>query len=262
MSKFGTQLRLLRKAKGLSQLDLALAAEVSSKHISFLETGRANPSQALVLRLAQILRLPLRHQNELLSLAGFANQFARTPLDQKGMQHLLSKLNLILTKQDPYPATVLDWHWNIISANRGFHWLLAQAQQLNPNLAVETNIAKAAFNPNCLRPFLVNWDEIAGVILERLYLEERDSQGRHAQLIKELKQYPDIPEHWFKPNVVVSSEPFIYMDVRFGSMELKFLTTATAFGTAIDITAAEIMIENYYPANDQTQQIFDSLVLE
>ena len=255
MNTFSEQIRFFRKNKGYSQLDLAVETGVSSKHISFIETGRSKPSKGMILRIAEALGLPFRNQNELLSLAGFSDHFTRTPLDKNAMERMNKTLAIILEKQEPYPATVLDWNWDIAMHNKGFEALVQRVRKVYPEFSQSINIAELVFAADGFRLCVENWEEVAHSTVERLLYEQRESPGRHAKLIQALRDNPEIPEYFFLPSAKTHTDPFVYIDVCLGEMKLKFLTTLTSFGTPIDITASEILIEQYYPADDATEMI-------
>ncbi|MGB1257575.1 MAG: helix-turn-helix domain-containing protein [Thiolinea sp.] len=261
METFCEQLRFWRKNKGFSQLDLSLEAGISSKHISFLETARAKPSKEMVLLLADALDVPLRHRNQLLSCAGFAEHYERTPVHQDKMQNVQFALNSMLEKHEPYPAMVLDWNWNIVLANQSFQRFLQQVQALSPGFTASDNVAEMLFDPQGAKPFIRNWDEVASVIIQRLHHEKTAHPGRHTELLETLFSYPDTPQHWRQINLRQQPEPMVYVDFELAGNVLKFFTTLTSFGTPIDITAQELVIEQYYPADEATRQLFESQVV-
>lgn len=258
MTTFSSQLRSLRKAKGISQLNLALEAGMSSKHVSFIENERSKPSKESVLRLSEALDLPLRTRNELLSLAGFSEHYSRTPLDESSMRRVSQTLDVILQKHEPYPAIILDWNWNIIMQTNGFSRLFELCRMANPNLSDSRNIAELIFDPQAAKPFIGNWQEAANLTVQRLRHEQHMAPGRHEELLRRLSKYPDFPEAPQQVDLDFRPEPFIYIDFILEGNTLKFLTTLTSFGTPTDITAAEIMIEQYYPADDFTQAFLES----
>ena len=258
MTTFSTQLRTLRKAKGFSQLSLAMEAGMSSKHVSFIENERSKPSKEAVLRLTEALDLPLRTRNELLSLAGFSDHYSRTPLDKTSMNRVSQTLDVILRKHEPYPAIVLDWDWNIMMQSNGFTRLFDLCKAACPNFPDTRNIAEMIFDPQAIKPFIGNWQEVANTTLLRLQHEQHLAPGRHEDLLKNLARHPDFPEDPQQIDLNARTEPFIYVDFELGGNTLRFLTTLTSFGTPTDITAAEILIEQYYPADDFTQAFLDA----
>lgn len=258
MITFSSQLRTLRKTKGFSQLSLAMEAGMSSKHVSFIENERSKPSKEAVLRLTEALDLPLRTRNELLSLAGFSEHYSRTPLDRSSMNRVSQTLEVILSKHEPYPAIVLDWEWNIMMQSDGFKRLFEMCKAACPEFPDTLNIAEMIFNPKAIKPFIGNWEDVANTTLLRLQHENHLAPGRHDALLKSLGQYPDFPQDPQQIDLTARTEPFIYVDFQLGPNTLRFLTTLTSFGTPTDITAAEILIEQYYPADDFTQAFLDA----
>jgi len=168
---FSEQLRFWRKHKNFSQLDLAVESGVSSKHISFIETGRSKPSKQMILTLCDVLNIPLRNRNEMLFMAGFSDQYTRTPLDHDEMSRLRQTLEIILEKQEAYPLTVLDWDWNIILKNKAFDWIIDTVRSVYPEFTTSMNIAELVFAPNGFKPFLKNWEEVAITTIRRLQQE-------------------------------------------------------------------------------------------
>ena len=257
MNMFCEQLRFWRKRKGLSQLDLSLEAGVSSRHISFLETARAKPSKEMVLLLADALDIPLRDRNKLLTHAGFAEHYERTPIDQDKMQHLQYALTSMLQRQEPYPAIVLDWDWNIVMSNQGYQRFAEQIKGMHPEFSESKNMMEMLFDPNGLKPFIRNWEEVASVTIQRLHQEKMVNPDRHIALLEKLFSYPDTPEDWRQINLQQQPNPMVYVDFELGGIKIKFFSTLTSFGTPIDITAQELIIEQYYPADDATRIMFE-----
>ncbi len=258
LSPFGQQLRFWRKSKGFSQLDLALDANVSSKHISFLETGRNKPSREMVLLLASTLELPLRNRNELLLSAGFSENYSRTPIHKKEMESIQNVLAMMLEKHEPYPAIVLDWDWNVLMGNSGYNNMLKSVKSLQADFSTSSNIVELIFDPKGLKPFISNWEEVASTAIQRLHREKMENKNRHEGLLARLLSYPDTPSHWQSLNFKKSPEPMIYVELKIEDVSLKLLTTLSSFGTPIDITAEEIVIEQYFPADEATKQFFES----
>lgn len=257
---FPALLRYWRGARGLSQLDLAGAASVSAKHISFLETGRANPSQEMVLRLASTLDLPLRDQNALLVSAGFAAVFEESsesefdPIVQRA-------LDIMMRHHEPFPLVVFDRNYDMVTANEGTHRLLRLL--LGDDAAGrEKNVMKLLFDPELLRPFIVDWDRVAGGLLVRLQrelLHKRRDRGLSA-LISTLCAYPGVPADWRVPDL--SAPSLAALDVQFDvhGQRLGFLTTLTVFQAPQNVSLEELRIESYYPLDDATEQLCRALV--
>ena len=257
MTEFGKQLRYWRKNKGLSQLDLALHADVSSKHISFIETGRSKPSREMVFLLATSLDLNLRNRNDLLTAAGFSEGYNQSQLGSEQMQEIQQALQLILQHHAPYPALAFDWHWNILMANSGFQSVMKLFQTLNPKLSSSKNIVDLTFDPNGLKPFIVNWEEVASLIVQRLHREHMENPSRHQELMQKIFSYSNIPKNWRQIDLIHNPTPTVQLTLKVEDQKLNLFTILSSFGTPIDITAEEITIEHYFPADDQTRAFFD-----
>ncbi len=256
-SPFGEQLRYWRKSKGFSQLDLALDAGVSSKHISFLETGRNKPSRKMVLLLSSTLELPLRNRNELLLSAGFSENYSRTLIHKKEMESIRNILDMMLAKHEPYPAIVLDWDWNVLMGNRSYNNMLKWMKSLQAGFSSSSNIVELIFDPKGLKPFISNWEEVASSVIQRLHREKMENKNRHKILLERLLSYPGTPSHWRSLNFKKSSEPIIYVEFKIEEVSLKLFTTLSSFGTPIDVTSEEIVIEQYFPADEITKLFFE-----
>lgn len=257
INPFGEQLRFWRKSKGFSQLDLAVDAEVSSKHISFLETGRNKPSRSMVLLLSGTLELPLRSRNDLLLSAGFSENYSRTPIHEKEMTSIRNILEMMLAKHEPYPAVVLDWGWNVLMGNDGYNNILESVKSLRADFSTSSNIVELIFDPKGLKPFISNWEEVASFAIQRLHREKMENKNRHEVLLERLLSYPGTPLHWRSLNFKESSKPIVYVEFKIGEVALKFFTTLSSFGTPIDVTAEEIVIEQYFPADEATKLFFE-----
>ncbi len=260
MNTFGKQLRYWRKAKGFSQLELATEANVSSKHISFLETGRSLASREMVLLLGGTLDISLRRRNELLTAAGFAESFTRMPIHQKEMQEIKHALDLMLDKHDPYPAIVIDWDWNVLQKNQGYEILSHAIRSQCPVFPDTNNIVELIFDPDGFKPFIRNWEQVASITVQRLHRERLEHRGRHETLLERLFKYPDTPKHWQTLNFGTKHVPMVYIEMEIDDTALTFFTTLSSFGTPIDITAEEIMIEQYFPADDVTRYFFENKI--
>ncbi len=256
---FPALLRYWRGARGLSQLDLAGAASVSAKHISFLETNRANPSQEMVLRLASTLDLPLRDQNALLVAAGFAPVFQEStecefdPTVQRALE-------IMMRHHEPYPLVVFDRHYDMVAANEGTQRLLRLL--LGDAAGRERNVMKLLFDPQLLRPFVVEWERIAGGLLVRLAresLHKRRDRGLSA-LISSLCAYPDVPVDWRVPDLSAPSPAALDVQFDVHGQRLGFLTTLTVFQAPQNVSLEELRIESYYPLDDATDQLCRALV--
>jgi len=256
---FGESIKRWRKIRGLSQLELSFTADISSKHISFLETGRSHPSREMVIRLSQALDVPLNERNVLLAQSGFAEAYSRRSLDTPEMKPVHKALKLMLDNHSPYPAIVLDWDWNIVMANAPQQQLTLLVKQACPNFPDTTNIMELLFDKNGFRPFVKNWEEVSFHLLQRLQRERLMHQDRSSNLLDRLLAYPDIPKNWDTLINTQHSEPMIHIALQFGDIELKMFSTLASFGTPIDITMQELIIEQYFPVDEPTKAFFEQL---
>jgi transcriptional regulator with XRE-family HTH domain len=246
----GELLRAWRQRRSLSQLELALSADVSARHVSFLETGRAKPSREMVLHLAEQLEVPLRDRNGLLLAAGYAPQYAERALDTPEMEPVRLALDRFLRAHEPYPAVVIDRHHNLLAANDAIDLLTAG---VDPELLEPpANTLRVTLHPRGMAPRIVNLEEWSGVLLHRLRREAAITGDPELErLYAELSSYPGVSvepphEEGSGADVVL---PFRMRD---GDDELAFFGTISTFGTAVDITLAELSIEAFYPANART----------
>ncbi len=255
-SAFGQLLRQWRARGCMSQLDLAVEAEISSRHLSFLETGRAQPSREMVVLLAEVLRIPLRDRNELLVAAGYAPLYHETGLDAPAMAHLHKALDFILRQQEPYPTLVLDRHWNVLKVNEGSARI--QEYFLDP-VAVAAlgppNAMRLMFHPQAFRPYIVNWEATAASLIQWLHRDALNGFSNAATrgLLEELLSYPDVPRHWRIRDLTASLVPFLSIHFRKHETNFQFFTTLTSLGTPYDITLQEIRIESFFPADEATE---------
>lgn len=249
----GDHLKQWRQRRRLSQLDLALDAEISTRHLSFLETGRAQPSRDMVLRLAEHLEIPLRERNTILVAAGFAPLFPQRSLDDPALAAARRAIDVILTGHEPHPALVVDRGWNLVSANRMIPPLMAGvAPEL---LAAPMNVLRLTLHPQGLAPRIANLHEWRAHLLDRLRREvELTADPGLAELLTELKAYP-IPggQPPRKP-----SDEFGGVAIPFRLQTdaglLSFFSTTTVFGTPVDVTVAELTLETFFPADPETAQ--------
>ena len=243
----GTLLREWRQRRRLSQLDLALEADISTRHLSFVETGRARPSRELLMHLAQLLELPLRERNVLLVSAGFAPAFADRGLDAPELAAARAAVELVLTGHEPYPALALDRHWNMIVANRAAQRLLAL---VSPELRTPPiNMMRLCLHPHGLAPVLLNFDEVRTRMLHRLRRQAANSGDPvFLELLRELSAFPGAPR-----NDAHARDPYagvvLPIRLRLPLGELTLFSTIATFGTAIEVTLSELMLESFFPAD-------------
>jgi transcriptional regulator with XRE-family HTH domain len=252
---FSALLRHWRTKRGLSQLDLSLTAEVSSRHISFLETGRAQPSREMVLILGGALDLTLRDQNVLLRSAGFSDQFAE-PSWADGLDPTIERtLTSMLNKHEPFPMVVLSHAYDIVRVNQGGIRLMAWLVADPTALTAPPNLLRALFDPRLARSFVLDWERVARSLLTRIHRESlaRPSDAALSALIRELLSFPDVPASFRAPDFTETSEPTLSVRVRKGDIELAFLTTVTHFDAPQNITLQELKIESYFPLDDATE---------
>jgi transcriptional regulator with XRE-family HTH domain len=249
----GGLLRQWRAARRLSQLALALDADVSSRHLSFVETGRAQPSREMVLRLADALSVPLRERNALLLSAGFAPLFRETDLEAPEMVAARQAVEFILAHQEPYPAIVVDRHWNVLRANGATQRILGRFLAAPP--AGPLNAMRLVFHPGGLRPFVENWEEVAGALMERLHREAAGPPDEETRALRdELLACPGVPARWRTPELDRPPAPLLSIVYRKDDLRLAFFTTITTFGTPQDVTLQELRIECFFPADEATRR--------
>jgi transcriptional regulator with XRE-family HTH domain len=246
----GELLRQWRERRRLSQLDLALAAETSARHLSFVETGRARPSRDMLLRLAEQLEVPLRERNHLLLAGGYAPVFGQAPLDAPQMAAVREALGKVLAGHEPYPAVVVDRSWNLVDANAAVAVLLGPTDPAL--LAPPANVLRVSLHPDGMAPRIVNLGEWRAHLFGRLRRQVGlTGDAGLAELLDELRAYPcDQPE----PEVEVPGpgDVVVPLRLRHGDQELSFLSIMASFGTPLDVTVAELAIESFFPADPAT----------
>jgi transcriptional regulator with XRE-family HTH domain len=261
-SPFGRLLREWRAARGKSQLDLSLDAGVSARHLSFIETGRSAPSREMVLLLAEVLDVPLRQRNALLEAAGYAALFRETKLDAPEMAKLRKVLDYILHGSEPNPTFVLDRYQNVVTCNAGMHRFLRGLFGNAPAWYRERpNYVRLVFHPEGLRRFIVNWEQVARSLVDRLH-RESGAVGRDARmqsLLREVLAYPGIPSRWSAPEPGASPSFVIPMHIATPALEVRLFSTVTTVGAPRDITAQELRIECFIPADDASEAAIASL---
>ena len=237
-------------------MELGLTANTSSKHISFLETGRAKPSREMVLLLSHAMDIPLNERNVLLTVSGFAEAYSRIGIHDPAMESVHHALTVMLENHEPYPALVFDWDWNIVMANQTHHSVFQVMAEQQPHFPDSNNILELLFDPDGLRPFVENWDEVARILLHRIQRERMIHKDRKSDLLDRLMSYPDIPKDWNLHSYGSHSEPMAHLILRLGELRLKLFSTVATFGTAIDVTMQELLIEHYFPVDTTTRDFF------
>ncbi|WP_327085486.1 helix-turn-helix transcriptional regulator [Nonomuraea sp. NBC_01738] len=250
MRTVGEQLRQWRHRRRLSQLDLAIAADVSARHVSLVETGKSQPSAAMVLRLAEHLDVPLRERNGLLLAAGFAPRYPERPLDGEALSAAWDAVARVLRAHEPYPALVHDRRWNIVMTNRGLDpFLRGVAPDL---LRPPINLIRLGLDPRGLAPHIVNLAEVRAVLRARVMRRLTTAPDPALAALCEELLTPG-PGDATRP---LESEITIPMIFRFGGRELRLFSTTTTFGTPMDITLDEVAIESYYPTDAESAAYF------
>jgi transcriptional regulator with XRE-family HTH domain len=252
---FGRQLKQWRTARHMSQLTLATEAGVSARHLSFLETGRAQPSREMVQLLAGMLDVPLGERNALLVSAGYAPLYGERPLGAPELEPVRRALQFIMRQQEPYPALVLDGQWNIVMKNDGAHHIFEKFRS-STHKSDTINVMRTVFDPDGLRPFIVNWEEVAECLMCSVHREVA-ATGNDAvtRLRDELLAYPGVPSRWRTPDAVSPMAPLVSMQLRKGDLSLAFFSMITTLGTPRDVTLQQLKIECFFPADAITEQI-------
>jgi transcriptional regulator with XRE-family HTH domain len=256
VSAFGLALREWRTRRGLSQLALSGNAGVSSRHLSFVETGRAQPSREMVLLLARALDVPLRDRNDLLSAAGYAPVYRATKLDAPALAQARRALDFVLRQQEPYPAIVIDRHWNILQANDGTSRLVELFLEPSVPADLGLNAMRLMLHPRGFRSHIVNWEAMAAALVQWLHRDILSGLGdaETRRLLEEVLAYPGVPRQWGRLDLDASTDPFLPIEFRRGDVELRYFSMLTNLGTPHDITLQEIRIESFYPADPATEE--------
>jgi len=254
-SDFGSALRYWRTRRGYSQLRLAVDSSVSQRHLSFLESGRSQPSRDLVLKLGIVLDVPLRQRNAMLLAAGFAPAYQERNLSDPELSAVMQALDFMLRQQEPYPAIVVDRAWTILKANGGAVRLVETFT--DPDAASEWggNAMRLMFHPRGFRPHIVNWEAMAAALIQWLHRDVLSGLGgdETRRLLAELLSYPGVPPRWRTLDLAVSTAPFLAIDFRKDDLHLRFFSTLTSLGTPHDITLQELRIEAFFPADAETE---------
>ncbi|HEU6442694.1 MAG TPA: helix-turn-helix transcriptional regulator [Microvirga sp.] len=249
---FGDYLREWRQRRRMSQLDLALEAEISTRHLSFLETGRSQPSREMVQLLAEKLDMPLRERNVMLASAGFAPVYSERSLDDPAMQSMREAIDLVLRGHEPYPALAVDRHWSLVAANGA---LLSLVQGVEPALLKPpVNVLRLSVHPAGLARRIVNFSEWRDHLIARLHHQVNvTGDAVLSALIEELRAYP-IPDAARRSAASRKDHAGIFVPLQLMTEEgvLTFFSTTTIFGTPVDVTLSELAIEAFFPADSET----------
>ena len=250
---FGRLLQHWRSERRVSQLQLATQAGISGRHLSFLETGRSQPSREMVQQIASALDVPLAEQNALLLSAGFAPLYGERDLAAPELAHVRRAVECMLQQQEPFPAMVVDGCWNALMRNAASRRIFALFHDTDSQLPV--NVMHAVFRPDGIRRYLLNWEELAGALIQTVHREALAGLfPGAAKLRDELLSYPDVPSLWHKPDPLAFIPPLLTLRLRKGDLSLEFFSTITTFANPRDITLQQIRIECFYPADAATAE--------
>lgn len=263
----GPLLRRWREARHVSQLDLALEAEVSTRHISYLETGKAEPSKEMLLTLCNALDVPLRERNLLLLAAGYAPVYGETNLDDPRMAQVRAVVEVILKSNEPRSAIAHDHHWNVIMANDAFIRFVTMSLGKPPAGLVplqvtkppRLNLLRLLFDPSGMRKVIVNWEESAKWLLNEAYRRlawARDDKLR--DLIAEILRYPGVPARWSEPDLEGPRDLILPMELNVDGKIARMFSTVTSVATPHDVTLQELHVEVFYPVDAETEAVLQS----
>jgi transcriptional regulator with XRE-family HTH domain len=255
---FAAQLRGWRERRGFSQLALAGRTDISQRHLSFLELGRASPSRAMVDRLAAALDIPLRQHNALLLAAGFAPAWRQRDLAAPDLAEVASALDYMLAQQEPYPAVVVDRHWNLLKGNAAAVRLVEfLVGPIAPGTAI--NLADALVAPDVLRPYLTNWAEVARHFIRSVEADAAaDGLVETAALLERLMGYKGVRSALSVAPNKADNSPVLAMHFRKRDASLRLFTTIATLGTPQDITVQELRIECFFPMDEATAKLLRS----
>jgi len=253
----GTLLREWRAARRVSQLGLALEAGTSMRHLSYVETGKAQPSRDMVARLAEALDMPLRERNALLLAAGYAPEYAESGLDAPELSQVRRAIDFIIQHQEPFPAFVLNRRWDVLATNRA-------AVRVGGFLiggSGHANMVRQFFDPADMRSVVVNWEEVAGDLIRHLHDEvaAAPSDAKARALLDEVLRYPGVPARWRTRELGTPPPPLLTVHFRRDDRDLRFFSTISTFGTPRDVTLDELRIECAFPADEATAEFCHSL---
>ena len=256
-SNFPQLLKTWRQRRRMSQLELALSSGVSQRHVSFLESGRAKPSRGMLLQLSETLEVPLRERNDWLTAAGFAPLFRARPLDDPQMSQVMNAVRLMLANHEPFPAVAIDRAWNVRLSNRSFEMLAAMmgGDVWTRIGGPSRNLMRLFFHPNGIKPYVANWTTIAPLLWHRARREAETIAGEEMKVVlTELAQYQDADTLWAAADAPLV--PVLPLEIEKDGVHVSLFSVIATFGTAQDVTADELRIESFFPADDATDRLF------
>ena len=252
-SPVGELLRHWRGVRHLSQLALAGEVATTQRHLSFIESGRSQPSRAMVLRLARVLDIPIRERNQVLLAAGYAPLYREAGLASEEATQVRAAVERMLDAHEPYPAVVMDRHWNVVTANSAagsfFGWLLGDRELEEP-----ANVIRLMFDPEGMRAFVRNWEDIAEALIQRVHREAVGGfpDAETVALLEQALGYPGVPTEWRTPDFRTPPLPVVPVDWEKDGLALSYFSTVTTLGTPQDAMLQEIRIESFFPADEPT----------
>jgi transcriptional regulator with XRE-family HTH domain len=254
-SAVGELLKQWRRIRRKSQLDLALDARVTQRHVSFVETGRANPSREMLLTLADALDIPFRARNDLFLAAGYAPVYRETNLEDEEMSLARFALDRILEQHEPFPAVVMDRRWNLVRTNRGAERLFGSLIDLGA-IPPPANVLRLMFDPRWIRPAIANWQDVAHALIQRVHREAVGGvpEPQTLELLEELLGAPGVPADWRQVDVALPLTPVIPIEFRAAGETLRYFSMVTTLGTPVDITLQELRIESFFPGDASTEE--------
>lgn len=254
---FRALFRHYRQGRGMSQLDLSLAANVSARHISFIETGRAQASREVILRLGGALGLGLRDVNALLQAAGLPREFRESEVNTNWPAPIERAVTRMLAQQEPYPMIVLNLRHDVLRGNQAAFRLLGRFLEKPDALGARPNLLHVIFDPRLMRPFITDWARLARTLLTRLQREAlaRPADASIPALITELCNLPEVPEHWREPALDLPSTPTLEFEAVRDKTRVRFLTTLTVFNAALDVALEELQLESFFPVDEETEAL-------
>ena len=258
---FGSTLKDWRSARRMSQLELATVADVSQRHLSFLETGRARPSREMVIHLAIALNVPLRERNAMLTAAGYAAEYTETPITEPALDQVRGILETVLRSYEPFPAIVVDRGWDVILANEAaVRFTTSMMDPSSPVVAGGMNALKLVLHPDGVKRFIVNWDEVAAAALRRLEheLATRPTDQVLRDLHMEVLDYPDVDRIRRRATQPSPEDLLVPFHYRVNDVELRLFSTIATIGDAHDITLEELRIESFLAADAATEELLRS----
>ncbi|WP_321929567.1 helix-turn-helix domain-containing protein [Paraburkholderia guartelaensis] len=255
-SELGTLLRYWRDARGVSQLDLSLDAGISQRQISFIESGRSVPGRDTLLTLAQTLDVPLRERNALLLAAGYAPVYSDAPWNAQEMEHVVRALERVIRQHDPFPAIVMDRHWNVLMTNDAAPRFFGHFVDMSARTGTR-NMLHLMFDPQGMRPFLTDWENVSRSLLQRVYREAvgRVIDDETRTLLDELLAYPGVPRDWkaHHGSAGTPTMPVIPLSFIDDGNVLRYFSMVTSVGTPQNVAAQELRLECMFPADDATE---------